>query len=142
MEPIRDSGFWTVCFGSGPRERWAGGWFVAASLAWAMSFVAATYALRRELVAPPVSWAVAAVPPVVAVATLLVFVRYLRELDELQRRIQLGALAFGLGAMSIAITGYPLFELLGAPKADSSRYLLVMVLSYVLGNVVAWIRYR
>lgn len=142
MEPIRDSGFWTVCFGRGPRERRAAGRFVVGSSVSAVSFVAAAYALKHQLVAAPVSWAVAAVPPIVTVAALLVFVRYLRELDELQRRIQLGALAFGLGATWVAITGYPLFELVGAPKADPSSYLLVMVLSYVLGNVVAWIRYR
>jgi hypothetical protein len=142
MEPRTESGFWTTCFGSSPRERWAATWFAVTCLAWAVSFVAAAAVLNRELVAARASWAVAAVPAVFAVATLLVCVRYLRELDELQRRVQLGALAFACGMTWVAIAAYPLFELVGAPKADSSSYMLVMVFSYMVGIIVAGVRYR
>lgn len=142
MEPRKDGSFWSVCFGSSPRERQAAGWFSAASLAWAASWVAAAYVFKHELAGATASLAVAAVPGLFAVSMVLVFARYLRELDELQRRIQLGALAFSLGATWVAIATYPLFETAGAPKADSAPYIMVMVLAYTAGNIVAWIRYR
>ena len=142
MDSANDGTFWTVCFGSSPRERRAGGWFSVAAFIWAVAWVAAVYTLGHQLVAAPMSWVIAAVPAVFGVTMLLLFARYLRELDELQRRIQLGALAFGLGVTWIAITAYPVFELAGAPKAGSASYILVMVLSYMAGNVVAWVRYR
>lgn len=142
MERRKDGGFWTVCFGSSPRERRAGGWFSVAGLAWAVAWVTAVHTLGHKLVAPPASLAVAAAPAVLAVVMLLLFMRYLRELDELQRRIQLGALAFSLGAMWIAVTAYPVFELAGAPKAASAPYVLVMAVSYMVGNIIAWVRYR
>ena len=142
MEPSRDGGFWTVCFGNGARERRAAGWFVAACAAWAAVLLLAAYVLKHQIVATPAAWAVAAVPALGAIGTVLVFVRFLRDLDELQRGIQIGALAFGFGAMWVAISSYPLFERVGAPAADSEHYVLVMMLAYMIGNVVAWIRYR
>lgn len=142
MEPRKNGSFWTVCFGSSPRERQTAGWFSVASLVWAASWVAAAYIFKNRLVAAPASLAVAAVPGVFAVTMVLVFMRYLRELDELQRRIQLGALAFSLGATWVAIATYPLFETAGALKADSAPYIFLMVLAYMVGNIVAWVRYR
>src|SRR3954465_9805496 len=124
MEQREDRGFLAHCFGGSARERRACAWFSAGCLAWAAAFVESSYALKHELVAAPASWLVAAAPAAAPVAGLLVFVHYLRELDELQRRIQLGALAFALAAAWIAIPAYPLLELAGAPKAASAVYVV------------------
>ena len=142
MAQQEDPGFLARCFGGGRRERRAGAWLVAGCEAFAVAFVGSTYMLKHELVGAPVSWLVAAAPVAAAVVVVLVFVHYLRELDELQRRIQLDALAFSLAALWVAITAYPLLELTGAPKAGPALYILIMALAYVLGIMVAGVRYR
>jgi hypothetical protein len=88
------------------------------------------------------SWAIAAVPIILGVLVLFTYRRFLRESDELQRQIQLEALALGLGVGWVAISSYPLFERLGAPPLDTADYVLVMAVSYSLGSILGWRKYR
>ncbi|HET7133643.1 MAG TPA: hypothetical protein VFJ95_15425, partial [Gammaproteobacteria bacterium] len=80
MNSANDGSFWTVCFGSSPRERRAGGWFSVAAFIWAVAWVGAVYALGHRLVAAPASLLIAAVPAIFGLTMLLLFVRYLHEL--------------------------------------------------------------
>jgi hypothetical protein len=49
-------------------------------------------------------------------------------------------LGFGVGW--VAMSGYPILERLGAPAIDASIYVVVMAVSYSIGNVIGWRRYR
>ena len=111
--------------------------------AWAVSFAGISQLLKRDLLPTgAISWVAAALPTVAGILVFLAFRRFLREADELQRMVQLRALALGFGATWIAIFGYPLFESLGAPGLDVTDYGLVMAVAYSLGSVIGWRQYR
>jgi hypothetical protein len=135
--------FWARCADTTPRDRRNSLRVVATLVVWAAVFVAVTYALRKELLpSGPVSWIVAALPSVLMVVAFLAYADYLRKADELQRRIQLHALALGFGAGWLALCGYPLFERLGAPPLDAGDYVVVMAAFFTLGMVLGQRRYR
>lgn len=77
-----------------------------------------------------------------ALSALLAYRRFLREADGLQRRIHLEALALGFGGGWLAVAGYRLFELLGAPPVDRGGVILVMAILYVVGLALGRWRYR
>jgi hypothetical protein len=63
------------------------------------------------------------------------------ELNELQRRIQVEALALGFGAGAVFAMLYPLFEGLGAPAVGGRATALVMMLSWAVGSWLGTRRY-
>lgn len=113
-------------------------------LVWALSLTGGTYLIKSDLLPTggPISWAVAALPSVVAVFVLIEYVRFLREADELHRLIQLDALAFGFGGGFFVIVGYLQFEKFSAPTVSCTDLLAVMPLLYVVGTLMGWRRYR
>ncbi len=128
--------------GETPQDRRSRLRFSGFSLAWAICFVGATFLLKRELLpAGAASWVVAALPTVAAVFLLLAFGRFLRDTDELERLIQLKALALGFGGSFFIFAGYRMFELIGAPAAPNDL-LVVMPILYVVGILLGRRRYR
>lgn len=87
-------------------------------------------------------WHVAAVPAIAAVAVFVVFLRYLRRMDELERRVQLEALALAGGVGWLLIPCYWVFEELGLPAADAGNLVLALSVTYTIGLVIGWRRYR
>lgn len=81
-------------------------------------------------------------PTVAGVILLAAYTRYLREIDELQRAIQLRALALGFGGGFLGICGYVTFQPLGAPQVDPVSLLVVMPVLYAIGILVGSGRYR
>ena len=79
----------------------------------------------------------------IGVGMIVTFMRLLKELDELQRKIQLDALAL---AMGIGLVGGFSYSLLATAKfiadAEASDIILLMTLTYVVGSIVGQIRYR
>lgn len=117
--------------------------FARWSLAWAVSFVAATFVLAGGVSLPgAAALAVAIVPTLVGAAALAAYTRYLRAADELQQRVQLEALAMGFGVGVLFSMGYRLFERLGAPDLDINDPLIVMLVVWAGWQVVAARRYR
>ncbi len=135
--------FWARCGDTTARD-WRNLRRVLWTLAvWAVFFAGGSQLIKRDLLpAGPILWVVAALPTVVGVFVLVAFGRYLREADELQRTIQLQALALGFGAGFFALAGYRIFERLGAPAADIADFTMVMALFYVIGAFLGWRRYR
>jgi len=111
-------------------------------LAWAILFAAATIALASgRLPAGPLSVAVAVIPTLLALAVIWAYIVFLREADELQRKVHLEALAAGFGTGMVFMMGYRLLERIGAPKLDMNDPLLVMVMVWALWQAVAARRY-
>jgi predicted MFS family arabinose efflux permease len=134
---------WDRCGDTTPRDRRNTVRMLVALAVWAVVFVAATWAIRKELLPTgPISWIVAALPSALMVVALLAYADYLRKADELQRGIQLQALALGFGAGWLALCGYPLFERLGAPAIDPGDYVIVMAVCFSLGVVLGQRRYK
>jgi len=101
---------------------------------WLVSFAASTFIIKSEVTSTGiVGWIVAAIPTVVGLGAMLAYGRYLRQADELQRRIQLQALAVGFGVAFFFGFGYPLLEKVGAPTADISDVSVLMAFFYFVG---------
>ncbi len=133
---------WTRCMGSDVDQRNQRR-LVWATLIWALAFVGVSLLIKREMLSPgPIAWALGAVPLVLGVGVIAVFARYLRQADELQRLIQLEALALGFGGGLFAFLSYRVFERLGAPRLALDDATMVMVVLYLLGIFIGWRRYR
>lgn len=109
---------------------------------WLVSFAAATFMIKGEVISTGItSWIVAAVPLVVGLGAMLAYGRYIRQADELQRRIQVQALALGFGVAFFFGFGYRLLEKVGAPAADISDVSIVMAFFYFVGLWIGRRRY-
>src|SRR5438874_9889000 len=90
------------------------GWCLAASLA----FVGARVALSEKYfnLHGPLAVAIVVVTIALLVMCVVMFLRFLREADELLRKIQLEAIGVGFGVGAVFMLGYRLCERLGALK--------------------------
>ncbi len=115
--------------------------FLSAMGAYIVVLLVSLYLLRSN---PEASWrgVVAALPAIPACAALLVFVRYLGRMDELQRRIQLDAIAFAAGATGILTFTWGLLENAGFPHLSLIWVLPLMAALWGVGAAVAAYRYR
>lgn len=140
----RTGSFWKLlCGDTTPRDRRNLLRLAALLAAWSAAFVGGIALIEGDVVPDgPIAWGLAALNLALAVAALLAYVRYLREADELQRRIHLQALALGFGGGWLSVAGYRLFELLGAPYVDRGSVALAMAILYTLGIVLGQWRYR
>jgi hypothetical protein len=117
-------------------------WLAALWILWAGGFASAFILLRGGLVRGPVAWLVATVPTLAAAWLLAAYVRYLRHADELERVIELHAVGWGFGGGFFLVSGYRLFESLGAPALDTATFTWVVPVLYVIAKYVVWRRYR
>jgi hypothetical protein len=144
-EPVKSAWRWIPSCGGALTEtdRRNSNRFALWTFAWAVAFIAATVALKHlPGLSRPAAWAIAAAPSLLGVIAILAYLRFLRQADELQRRIQLEGLAFGFGVGAVFAIGYQLFQLAGAPRLDLTDGALVMFLSWTLGQFLAQRRYR
>ncbi|MCZ6726579.1 MAG: hypothetical protein O7A98_04405, partial [Acidobacteria bacterium] len=126
-----------------PRDRRNQSRMMWVLFAWAVCFAGVSQLIKRDLLsAGPLLWLLAALPSVAGVFALIAYGRFLREADELQRIIQLRALALGFGGTLFALAGYRVFERLGAPAAELTDVMLVMMLLYSVASLLGWRRYR
>jgi hypothetical protein len=119
-------------------------WYLSALLGWAIAYMLATFLIRRGWVqADAVGAAVALLPSLIAIAPAMAFVRFLREADELQRLIELQALALGVGAAFIVFPCAQLLERLGFTLAAWRDVVpMVFVATYSISAVLGHRRYR
>ena len=73
---------------------------------------------------------------------IFAYVRYLRLVDELQRRIALEALAIAFGASAAITFCYGLLQIAGLPEINWGFVWIVMGTCWILGGVYADHRYR
>jgi hypothetical protein len=72
---------------------------------------------------------------------LLAFLRFFGEMDELQKRIQLYALAFSFGATGLLTFSYGLLQNAGLPQVPFIAVFPLMIALWGLGSVFASVRY-
>ncbi len=117
--------------------------FLAWVFAWMAAFLLVTWILRSD--SPPTgatAWLLALAPNVLGIIAALSYVRFLRDADELVRRIQLEGLAIGFGIGAVFGIGYQLAERAGAPEIATGDVVAVMAIAWGLGQLVAAWRYR
>ncbi len=108
------------------------------ALAWAIAFVGASWFLRSDpAISAGAAWIVAVAPNLLALGVVVVYLRFLRNADELVRRIQLEGLAVGFGVGVVLSMGYQLLERAGAPELSFSDLAAIMMFAFVIGVVRA-----
>ena len=90
----------------------------------------------------PIKTLVALTPLVPAGLALFAYLRFLSRMDELGRRIQLEALAFGFGAAGMLTFAYGFLENVGFPQLSYVWVFPLMVALWGIGGAIASYRYR
>ncbi|GBF31052.1 hypothetical protein MnTg04_01005 [bacterium MnTg04] len=79
----------------------------------------------------------------IGIGVIVTFLRFLKELDELQRKIQLDALALSMG---IGFVGGFAYSLLATAQfisdAEASDILVLMSVAYMAGIIIGQVRYK
>jgi hypothetical protein len=128
--------------GQTARDRRNGWRYTAWTFLWLFSLATVKFVLERTGLEGPLAWAVTAVPIILSLVALRAYLRFLREADELTRRVQLEAVAFGFAVgLIVHFAWFPLSQL-GAPALDRSGLMTGMVVAYLAGMGVAARRYR
>ena len=113
-------------------------WWMSGSM---MAFAAATILIDGERIPEIAGWALTIASIVLMVIAMRSYIGFLRQADELLRKVHLEALAFAFGAGIVAMMGYRLCERLGAPKLDVNDAALVMLLCWMAGQWLGARRY-
>ena len=113
------------------------GWMLAATV----SFIAATILLKGKFIPPAAGWALTALTAGLLVMTVCTYMAFLRQADELLRKVHLEALAIGFGTGVVLMMVYRLCERLGAPKLDVNDAALVMILTWIAAQFLGSRRY-
>lgn len=142
MEDARKS-FWGAACETTPRDRRNQRSVLFWSLAWVVTWLAVNYAISKDWLLPGVpAIAASLVPIALGVGTFWVYRRFLREADELRRKIELEALAFSFGVGVIGGMLYWLLARAGAfEEVDLLALVTVMLATYSVGVVVGRRRY-
>ena len=115
-------------------------WFISAMVC----FAAATILLSEKwdfTVPGPVGWGLTGLTVALLVMMVRAYIIFIREADELLRKVQLEALAIAFGATVVFMLGYRLCERLGAPKLDVDDPLITMIVVFAIGQWLGMKRY-
>jgi hypothetical protein len=82
------------------------------------------------------------VPVIPAVYGLVAIMRFVRGMDELQRRVHLEGVAFAFATTVVVMLSWGLLERAGAPKLPTVWVATFMIALWGIGNYVAARRYR
>lgn len=106
-----------------------------------LMFAAATILIDGSYIPPAGGWTLTAASVVLMVVSMRSYILFLRQADELLRKVHLEALAFAFGTGIVVMMGYRLCERLGAPKLDVNDASLVMLLCWLAGQWLGARRY-
>jgi hypothetical protein len=115
--------------------------FGLALVAYLMILVGSVTVLQANPSAPW-RYLVAVLPVVPAGLTLTIFIRALARLDEMQKRIQMQAFGFSLGATALVTFGYGFLEGAGMPHLSWTFVLPLMAILWGVGTAFFALRYR
>ncbi len=96
----------------------------------------------KNLAELPVRIVAALLPMIPISLALLVFLRFFGTLDELQKRIQLYAMAFSFGATGMLTFTYGLLQNAGLPQVSFIAVFPTMIALWGLGSVFASWKYQ
>lgn len=105
-------------------------------------FMAATLLIDGKFIPAAAGWVLVAATAAVMLAAMRSYMIFLRQADELLRKVHLESLAFGFGAGIVVMMSYRLCERLGAPKLDVNDAALVMLVTWVGGQWFGARRYQ
>jgi hypothetical protein len=111
---------------------------VISGLLWGISFIAARLLLENPGLDTPTRLALAFGPTIPFVGLLIGGVGLSREADEMERRVQLEALAFAFGLTLLLVATLALAQRAGFAKYEDFSYvhLLPMLFLFYLGGTI------
>ena len=121
---------------------------MARLLAWILAWVATMVLVDKAVLyqwhsSASLSLLGVAVNAALGLGMIWTFIRYLRQMDEMQRQIQLESLAL---AMGVGLVGSFTYSLLGTAgfitDGEVSDIILLMTGTYVAGTIFGQLRYR
>jgi ABC-type cobalamin transport system permease subunit len=115
---------------------------LTASVLYAVALLISVYFLKHHNPLAPQKYLVAILPVLPALWIPAVVLRFFRELDELQRRIQLEGLAFGFTATAVLTLSYGFLQNAGMPQISWIWVWPVMGACWALGLAISRRRYR
>lgn len=115
--------------------------FALSMLAYGIVLVGAILVLKRF---PDTPWQVpiALAPAIPGVFAAIFIARAIGQRDELQRQIQLEALAFAFGGTAITALSIGLLENAGVEQINGTFYVSIMIGLWGVGQVLSSRRYR
>jgi hypothetical protein len=129
-----------------PKDRVNNRNFLIWSLVWAVGLTVSSQTLKGRIFDVPADsgwlWIPAIVPVLLFLGLMRAFLGVVRGADELQRLIQLQALAVGFGAGILLLMHWELFEFVGAPAIDPSDAVMVPIFAWVISQLYFALRYR
>lgn len=90
----------------------------------------------------PLRYVIILVPMLPLLATLVVFLRWLREVDEFQRKVQFEGFAFSMAVTIVITLSLGFLERAGFPKLDTLWIPIMMIFLWGIGVAIANGRYR
>jgi hypothetical protein len=116
---------------------------LVAVLALILSVIVVSWLLKTQEFGPALRLALVLAPVTAWIFALLAYYRLIRQLDELQRRIHLEALAFAFSGLAVVIVACEYLRKAGFISLLKPDYvLLMMLILWPLGFVIAWRRYQ
>lgn len=110
--------------------------------AWVLTYAGAAFGMRFELIPTGLpGYLVSGLSIVVCCIALLAYIRFVREADELHRKIQLEALALGFGGGFVAAFGLELLQQAGVPNLEIGDLFTTMFVFYMVGLFLGARRY-
>ena len=111
------------------------------AMVWYVIVVVASISLVGS-VGQPIKTYVAVAPLIPAMFALFAYLRFVSRMDELGKRIQLEALAFGFGAAGMLTFAYGFLENADFPQLSYIWVFPLMIALWGIGGVIASYRYR
>ncbi len=80
-------------------------------------------------------------PVIPAIFGMIAYIRFISRMDELQRRIQFEALAFGFGVSGLIMFSYGFLESIGFPHISLLWVFPFMIAMWGIGTIITSRRY-
>ena len=117
--------------------------FFAIVIGTALAIIVAAWVGKQFPLRSPMRIAMALIQGAASATLIVAIARPIRRLDELQRRIQLEALAFAFAGTAMLATAYGFLISAGLPEIDWGAWIWPgMTLLWAFGQVIAARRYR
>lgn len=116
---------------------------LVAVIAMILSVIVVSWLLETQELGPALRLALVLAIVTVWIFTLISYFRLIQQLDELQKRIHLEALAFAFSGLAVAIIACEYLRKAGFISALKPDYVLMMMMVlWPIGFAIAWRRYK
>lgn len=129
-------------WGETERDRRNNKRFLVACILWMLVYVGIDLIQEKTAISDEAAWALALLPAIPAVWVYMVYMKFLRETDEMVRRVQLNGLAVGFAAGAFMVIGIQAPGLAGDRIFDQEMVLVAMTFGWVAGQFWGAWRYR